>query len=244
LVFSEINYNPPLAPAEDAGDWVELWNRSSNPIVLTGHTFRDQRDTNIYTLPAGTILNPDAYLVLARDLVKFSNVHPTVSNVVGGFGFNLSGDGEVIRLFDASERIVYSVVYNDAAPWPLPPDGFGSTLELLDPAGDMDRWYNWFDGCPLGSPGGPFVPSCWAVGGLGLETAVPTLTVQATPGALQVSFDASQAAPYALVNVLGQPVLTGTLLPGQQALTLSHSGICFLVVHAPNGRLVSRVWMP
>jgi hypothetical protein len=90
--------------------------------------------------------------------------------VLGSFGFNLDGGGDRIRLFEPSGAIYWHVVYRDEAPWPVAADGGGYTLELLDPSGPMNRYTNWFDGCPLGSPGGPFEPWCWTASEQEAET--------------------------------------------------------------------------
>ena len=162
LVISEINYNS--GPSSDPGDWVEWHNRGGSAINLSNYVMRNRSDTNFFVFPAGTSIPPGGYLVLARDLDRFQSVHPDVSPVLGSFGFNLDGGGDRIRLFEPSGAIVWHVVYRDEAPWPTAADGGGYTLELLDPSGPMNRYTNWFDGCPLGSPGEAFEPWCWTAG--------------------------------------------------------------------------------
>jgi hypothetical protein len=243
LVFSEINYNSPLAPAEDAGDWVELHNRGTTPILLAGYRLKDQRDTNVFVLPSGTILNPGQYLVLARDLAKFQAVHPTVSNVLGSFGFNYSGDGEIIRLHRPDDGIVFSAYYNDAPPWPLPPDGFGPTLELLDPRGRYTRWDNWFDGCPLGSPGGPFVPWCWgSVGPAALADDAWAATAE--PGAVRVRWDGAEPARVRVVDAAGRVVAEAELPAGWRALPVPAPGLYRVQVRAADAVGVRGLWVP
>jgi hypothetical protein len=155
LVFSEVMYNPPLAP--DPDDWIEIWNRSGSSIDLSGWILKDRRDTNAYIIDPGTVLGANEYVVLSRNELSFSGVYSVPSQ--GDWGFNLSGDGEVIRLFDESETMVFSMVFNDQFPFPTEADGLGYTLELLDPQGRYNEGQNWFAGCLLGSPGGPFDPT-------------------------------------------------------------------------------------
>jgi hypothetical protein len=244
LVFSEINYNPPLVG--NAGDWVELWNRSGSTIDLSGWDFKDQRDTNEFVLPAGTMLDPGEYLVLCRDLALFSSVHPDVENVLGSFGFNLSGDGEVIRLFNASGSIEFSVVYNDAIPWPQPPDGLGATLELINPSGPMNRYTNWFDGCPLGSPGGPFVPSCWTASID--EQALDALDLSVNFQGLLVQNAGYQQGTIIVYDIMGRPRGQADLLASASTSLTLHSfptGVYYVEARMENGsRRVFPIYWP
>ena len=47
---------------------------------------------------------------------------------MGDFEFGLSGDGELIKLFDSNGSLVDEVEYDDIAPWPIEADGEGATL--------------------------------------------------------------------------------------------------------------------
>ena len=83
----------------------------------------------------------------------FSQFFPGVTNVIGDFGFGLSGGGELLRLFDANEQLVDQVEYNDIYPWPTEPDGTGPTLELINPYVENDIASNWVSSIANGSPG-------------------------------------------------------------------------------------------
>lgn len=168
LVFSEINYN--CDTLLDSGDWCEIWNRSSGNINLNGWSFKDGNDDNLFTFPNNTNLAPDARLVLVHDTAKFKGRHPEVSNAVGPFDFNLSNDGELIRLFGFEGKIRFSIVYNDKNGWPESPDGDGYTLELLDPLANMNEPEDWFAGCPEGSPGYAYDAEC----NTGIDYLLPT----------------------------------------------------------------------
>lgn len=158
IVFSEINYNSP--PTADSDDWVELHNTTSNPIFIANYQFKDDKDTLPYTIPGGTILPADGYLVIYKNNALFTDRHPSVTNKIGAFEFGLSGSGDACRLYDVTGKLITAVRYNDEVPWPLTPDGQGYTLELLDETGKMSVGTNWFAGCPEGSPGGPYVNPC------------------------------------------------------------------------------------
>jgi hypothetical protein len=156
VVFSEINYRSYIS--SDAGDWVELHNPTAWPFDLSKWKFKDADDANMFVFPEGTVLQGGDYLVLSEDLTKFTSIYPTVTNIMGDFHFGLSSLGESIRLVDPDMHTCVQVDFNSTYPWPIEPNGTELTLELLDVNGLQNDPGNWFAGCPLGSPGGPFVP--------------------------------------------------------------------------------------
>lgn len=157
ITISEINYNS-LDDTLDSGDWIELYNYGTSSVDLSGWTFKDGNDYNGYSIPNGTVLNAGDYLVVAADLIKFSNVNPTVTNLAGPLGFKLSSSGEDIRVYDNYNRFYTSVKYNNKAPWSELADGKGGTLELIDPNNDLNDASSWFGGCLGGSPGAAYSP--------------------------------------------------------------------------------------
>lgn len=157
ILITEINYKSNIS--SDAGDWFEIHSLSQQPIDLTNWYVSDGGMNIIYTLPSGTVLNPNEYLVFAKDLILFGSIHPTISNVVGPTAISL-GSTESIRLYNANNRLVFSVNYSNQSPWPFEPDGMGKTLELLSTTGRMCDGTNWFAGCPDGSPGEIYNPLC------------------------------------------------------------------------------------
>ncbi len=64
IVINEINYNSPDAP--NSGDWLELYNPNNQTVDLSNWTLEDE-DAGLFTIPSGTILPPDSYLVLVED---------------------------------------------------------------------------------------------------------------------------------------------------------------------------------
>jgi hypothetical protein len=168
LVFGEINYNSDSLL--DSGDWCEIWNRSGGYINLNGWSFKDSKDDNIFHFPNNISLAPDERLVLAHDTVRFFARHPQVTNLVGPFDFNLSNDGELIRIFGFDGKLRFSLVFNDKNGWPEEADGDGYTLELLDPLQNMNSPADWFAGCLEGSPGYAYDPDC----NVGVEPVHPS----------------------------------------------------------------------
>jgi len=139
IVINEINYNS--SSDLDTGDWVELYNPTDETIEISLWEFRDE--DNLFTFPENIILPPGEYLVLCQNLDVFSQAFPDVSNTLGDFEFGLNGGGELIRLFSSDGILVDEVEYDDIAPWPIGPDGYGPTLELVDPSLDNALGESW-----------------------------------------------------------------------------------------------------
>lgn len=151
VVINEINYNS--ADDSEAGDWVELFNPGSQSLDLTGWKFSDSNDGHIYYFPAGTELPAGGYLVLYSDSTLFHSIHGNSIQGLGELGFAFSGSGELLRLIDPSSTIIDSLTYDDAPPWPIGADGWGPTLELVNPLLDNSTGDNWATSIGLGTPG-------------------------------------------------------------------------------------------
>jgi len=143
IVINEINYNSDNGDT-DPGDWVELYNPGAAAVDLSGWEFYNN-DT-IYTIPAGTTIGPDDYLVLAEEMSMFGSIFPhltTPDRYIGGFSFGLSGKGERISLFDTNKCLADYVDYDDETPWTTEPDGNGPTLSLVTPNSDNTLPQSW-----------------------------------------------------------------------------------------------------
>ena len=155
LAISELNYHSDST--RDAGDWIEFHNYGNGALNISGWTMRDGNPLNQYIFPQGTILQPNQYLVLVSDSIKFKNQHPAVA-FSGQFPFSFSNAGELVRIIDGIGTMVLEMNYLDSLPWQMAADGFGKTLELVQDSLDPNLPSSWFAGCTGGSPGGPFVP--------------------------------------------------------------------------------------
>ncbi len=156
IVFSEINFWS--ASNADAGDWIELRNISDQPMDLSGWIFRDDNTDNSFVIPNGTTLESGEMIVLSNNTQLFDQQHPAAENRVGGFDFGFDQDGEMMRLYDAEDKLYFSMVYGAAQPWPAEAAGQGYTLELLDSSANLNSALNWFAGCLYGSPGEYYIP--------------------------------------------------------------------------------------
>lgn len=229
VAFNEINYKSPLSP--DAGDWVELYNHTSQSINLSGWQFRDSKDSFIYTIPNNTTLPASGYLVIYSDAAKFNQVFPNISNKVGPFGFALSSDGEVIRLYNSSQVMQIAMFYNDADAWPQEPDGLGPTLELRNPDLDINVGNNWKASCFNGTPGQPN-SDCNTDTWSPAQTYDIILAPNPVDDLLQVTTDGLYPKKWSMYHISGQLILTqtvdaaqfqvdcGRLLPGQYILAI------------------------
>ena len=119
--------------------WVELYNRSTNVVNLSGWRLDDGVR---YRFTNGTVLEPDSYLVLASDpaalLTKFAGIA-----VQGPFTSRLSHRSDRIMLRDAANAVADSVRYFDGGRWPAFADRGGSSLELIDPRADNTKAESW-----------------------------------------------------------------------------------------------------
>ena len=185
LCVSEFNYNS--SSTLNAHDWIELHNYGTTTLDLSGWKLKNQNDFDTYTFPVGTVLAPNGYLVVASDLTAFNTIYPSVNNVIGPLGFQLSNSSDQIRIFDASNQLFLSFFYLDISPWPSEPDGGGYTCELSSNTANPNDPASWFAGCIGGSPGRVYSLSISTPTHIsGNSTFCPgsstTLTFNSTPG--------------------------------------------------------------
>ena len=152
--INEINYNS--SDTFDPEDWVEIYNPTDSIFDMSNWYFRDQGqvgDDHIFTIPEGTLLEPNEYIILCRDTIDFISHFPNVDSYMGDLGFGLSGGGELIRLYNNDGILIDSLTYDDDDPWPPEPDGEGPTLELINPFSDNAIYSNWTASLGNGTPG-------------------------------------------------------------------------------------------
>ncbi|MGB2864948.1 MAG: lamin tail domain-containing protein [Sedimentisphaerales bacterium] len=159
VVITEIMYHPyhPDPGVEDIRqEYIELFNRGSEPVSLSGWRISNGVD---FVFPDVT-LGAGEYLAVAADTDIFKAMYPWVSNVVGGWLGRLSNRGEAIEILDDTGVQVDRVRYADEGDWmvrelgPLDRghrgwmwatehDGGGKSLELIN--ADMPNEYgqNW-----------------------------------------------------------------------------------------------------
>ena len=129
LVINELFYNP---PEDRTGEFVELYNRGTEAIDLTGFRFSKGIE---YTFESGSMIGPGAYLVIAEEPVQTRERY-AIQNVIGPYEGLLADGGENIELVDGWGNPVDRVRYYDGGRWSIWADGRGSSLELIDPRQD------------------------------------------------------------------------------------------------------------
>ncbi|MBE0637672.1 MAG: lamin tail domain-containing protein [Bacteroidales bacterium] len=150
IVVTEINYA--ASDEFDSGDWIEIFNHDTVPVVLNGWRFRDDNPGHNYSFPDGLILMPEEFIVLVEDSVRFKLVHDTVTRFTGEFDFGLSATSDEVHLYDIFGQEIAFIGYQSTLPWPANIPGTGRTIELIDPEMPMNSPQHWKAGCPGGSP--------------------------------------------------------------------------------------------
>ncbi len=130
LAFQQLT--PPLPFRDSLQSWVEIFNRSSNTVNLTGWRLDEGID---YRFAAGKNLAPGAYVVVAKDVGHMQSLSPGL-DIVGPFANRLSGRSDYVVLKDSNNNIADEVRYYGGGQWPKYADGGGSSLELRDPRAD------------------------------------------------------------------------------------------------------------
>lgn len=137
VVLNEIHYNP----ATPGTSFVELFNRNTSvPFNLAGHRLEGIG----YTFPSNATILPSGFLVLAADRAAFGSAFGAAVPVFDEFTGNLDNNGERLGLLAPGANVAFSRVrYLDRAPWSTNADGWGPSLQLIDPAQDTRRPANW-----------------------------------------------------------------------------------------------------
>jgi phosphatidylserine/phosphatidylglycerophosphate/cardiolipin synthase-like enzyme len=157
VVISEVVFK--LSGADEAGEWVELYNPTSRAVDLggwrVGDAVRYEDYERRYAFPAGTVLLPGETLVVTRR-AKFyqgigyvgrpvpdyewrdSNKVPDLIRTAWGEGeFILGNDGDEVLLLDASNQVVDALVYGTGV---LPGTAsFGDVSQVYN-GSSLERW--------------------------------------------------------------------------------------------------------
>ena len=158
VVINEINFKS--ADDYDTKDWIELYNTTAAAIDISNWVISDNKPSDAYKIPGGTIIPPYGYVVVCENLNKMLKYNPNLVNAVGDFQFGLS-KADLVRLTDAEGNLIDELEYDSDKNWP-DANGNGYTMALVDPFGDNEKVMAWGEDEMYGTPGsenGIFTPS-------------------------------------------------------------------------------------
>ena len=139
VVINEINYNS--SDDFNPDDWIELYNPKPTAIDISNWLIKDDNDNHVFTIPAGTQIEGNDYLVVVKDESDFISVFSDIP-YIGELGFGL-GRYDSVRLYDSNNNIIDEVNYSSDSPWPTCADGTGNSLELIEVQLDNAIAENW-----------------------------------------------------------------------------------------------------
>ncbi|MBL9008724.1 MAG: lamin tail domain-containing protein [Myxococcales bacterium] len=136
-VFNEIHYAPVDKTARQ--EFVEITSTSDAPLDLSNWRITGGIS---FTFPAGTMLAPGAFVVVAQDpsalSAKFSG-----ATALGPYSGRLSSSGDTVILRDSQGRRRDEVAYGRGYPWPTGGGDTGFSMELQNPSLDTSQGGNW-----------------------------------------------------------------------------------------------------
>jgi hypothetical protein len=141
LVINEIMYNPVLPNAS----FIEIYNAATNNAFdLCGCRLHGAD----FTFGPGSVIQPGGFLVIANDANAFCAAYGAAIPIAGVFDGKLDNGGETLTLLKPGatpdqDLLLDQVTYGSAPPWPGAANGFGPSLQLIDPAQDHNRVANW-----------------------------------------------------------------------------------------------------
>ncbi|MBN2473708.1 MAG: lamin tail domain-containing protein [Pirellulales bacterium] len=188
LRITELNYNPyRVTPQErslgvnsrEAFEFIELQNTGSRLLDLGGVQLAGQVE---FCFQGTTLLAPGEYALLVKDRAAFEIRYGTSADIVGVYQGELGNSGGWILLRDRFDRPILDFVYDDGldrgieSAWPRWADGYGSTLQIVDPLDDYADGANWHASQEYGgSPGaaGSDAPPAVVINEVLAQTSLP-----------------------------------------------------------------------
>ncbi|MGV3532810.1 MAG: lamin tail domain-containing protein, partial [Chthoniobacteraceae bacterium] len=148
LAIAELHYHP---ASDEALEFVELVNRSSETIDLTGVSFAAGIT---FTFPDNLLLAPGARILVVRDLAAFKAQYGEELPIAGEYSGALDNNGEEIALVAADGSDIFRFRYDDSRPWPAAPDDQGRSLVFPTPSADPKDPANWRSSVAVGGAPG------------------------------------------------------------------------------------------
>lgn len=212
IVINEIYSSPTSSSSLPNAEYLELYNRSGNPIDLNNWSIRD--DISITTPNMGSyILKPDSFVVLCStsNLALFS----AINNVLGVSSFpSLNNTGDHIYLRSNFSTLIDSVPYTDTWYRDVLKSSGGWSLELINPELPIScaPAFNWIASSSVngGTPGSqnsvysiaPDVTSPSIISAYALDSLHVTLCYSEAVDAFQIAI----ANNYFVSGTIGNPI--------------------------------------
>jgi hypothetical protein len=169
VVFSEVLYDSRVK-YDTQGEWIELYNPQSTTVNIGGWTIQD--NTTTFTIPGGTTIGPQTYLIIADGITYFSNLYGCVPGVSYD-SLKLSNTGDYLILKNSSGTIIDQVAWESGGSsipgWgssSKPYANEGKSIRRSNPNTDTDTHSDWISNS---SP----QPDCGSGGGGGTSFLSP-----------------------------------------------------------------------
>ena len=141
LVINELLVDP-SAVSDALGEWIELYNRTQDPIDVDGYSLTELGDAPQTVLLGGDgplVIPALGYLVLCRngDLASNGGI---ACDATYGNGYALANDDDEVILKDAAGNVVDEVAYDGGPNFPV---GLGASIALVNPDADNELGGFW-----------------------------------------------------------------------------------------------------
>ncbi len=133
LVINEIMIDPQASSSTEMGQWIELFNNSSDWVDISEWSIENNNDETINF--SSHVIPPDGYFVVGSSSLSFENGDYTPDVVWGTFSLDQTGD---LLLSNGGSDIQEFFSWDSS--WDIEP---GSSLERLNPgwaASDRESW--------------------------------------------------------------------------------------------------------
>ncbi len=197
LVFTEINYHPPIATNE----FIEIRNLTGNPVNLydPAHLTNTWKVGGLnYTFPYFVTVPANGFVLLVNDNTNSFRARFGIPASVLIFQYigTLQDSGESLELqapdVPTTNGVPYYAVdtvrYNDRKPWPLAADGGGASLQRIVPGAYGNDPTNWVGAVPT--------PGTFGTSGTPPQFTVhPQTQTNSTGGTVMFTASASGSGP-------------------------------------------------
>lgn len=164
-----------LVPSED---WIEIYNATAEQLDLSGWKIGTANAKEKYVMPEGVLIGAHSYLVICEDIELFQQVYNLSNDLIvqKNMEFGICSKKDKLKLFDANEELVDSLIYKSKEDFPALKDSTNKNLERVNPKlnewkvtqvvtpGSQNKGYK---GIPVAKKGEIKINQWWIIGGLG-----------------------------------------------------------------------------